>query len=397
MTQTKEVKSSGQVLTLSTSSPADQPRRARNRHAGLRASFVLCVLLPLVAAGVYFATIATDRYAATAGFAIRGIDTGAGVDGIGALTGLASSGSTTSDSYIVLSYLGSRQLLEELDARLDLRGAYAGADVDLLSRLRPDASVEDFVAHWNRRIHTAFDPASGIITVEVQAPDPDHARAIASAVLTLTQSLINDLSATARGDALRFAQEEVAVQETRLRDALAAIRNFRAAEQSVDPAAAAALDIELIARLESQLADVNTRISALRQSLDADAPSLVALRREAEALDVQITARRDAIGTAAPGQGGQRDMTRQLALYEELEVDRGLAQQGYASALVSLEQARRDADRQQRYLAIHQHPQTAETAQYPRSLRNMLVLAFGLVAAWGIGALLTYSVRDHLT
>ena len=90
-------------------------------------------------------------------------------------------------------------------------------------------------------------------------------------------------------------------------------------------------------------------------------------------------------------------MTQQLALYEELEVERSLAQQAYASALVSLEQARRDADRQQRYLAIHLHPQVPESAIYPRSILNMLILCFTCFTAWGIGTLITYSVRDHLT
>ena len=39
----------------------------------------------------------------------------------------------------------------------------------------------------------------------------------------------------------------------------------------------------------------------------------------------------------------------------------------------------------------------AEAAEYPRRLTNILIAAFALVAAWGIGTLVTYSVRDHLT
>jgi capsular polysaccharide transport system permease protein len=350
-----------------------------------------------MAATAYYMTIATDRYAARAGFSIRGVDTSAGIDGIGAITGLASSGSTTSDSYVVLSYLASRELVEAVDAELDLRGAYSATDVDPLSRLEPDANAEEFVNYWQRRIRTQFDPTSGIIEFEVQSFTPEHAREIADAVLRLTQALVNDLSANARSDALRFAREEVELQEVRIRDVLSAIRDFRASEQSVDPSASAALEIQLIASLESRLIDLNARISALRQTLDEDAPSMNALRRNAEALEAQITERRQAIGNNVFDDVGMSAVTQSLALYEELEVERSLVQQAYASALISLEQARRDADRQQRYLAIHLRPQAAQSAEYPRSLRNLLVLSFALVAAWGIGALITYSVRDHLT
>jgi capsular polysaccharide transport system permease protein len=395
-----EIQSSqkGEVLTLrkiSATRTTSIPRRARPNK--LMLSFVLCVLLPLFTATMYFGTIATDRYSASAGFSIRGIDKSAGIDGIGALTGLASSGSTTSDSYIVLSYLASRQLVEALDEELDLRGAYSSPNVDVLSRLAADANIEDLLKYWERRIKTQFDPASGIIEFEVQSFNTEHAREIAAAVLSLTQTLVNELSASARSDALRFAREEVDLQEARLRQALGAIRDFRASEQSVDPSASAALEIELIASLESRLIDVSTRIAVLRQTLDEDAPSLTTLRRSAEALEAQIIERRQAIGNNILDETGISAVTQQLALYEELEVERSLAQQAYASALVSLEQARRDADRQQRYLAIHLRPQEAQSAEYPHSLRNLLVIGFALIAAWGIGALLTYSVRDHLT
>jgi capsular polysaccharide transport system permease protein len=388
----------GRVLTLGNTAvvgPDDRPQYRRPRW--LLVSFILCVALPLIAATIYFATLATDRYAARAGFSIRGIDTNAGIDGIGALTGLASTGSTTSDSYIVLSYLASRELLEAVDRQLDLRGVYSSRDVDMLSRLASEATVEDFLEYWNRRIQTQFDPTSGIIEFEVQSFSPEHAREIAAVVLRLTQTLVNELSANARSDALRFAREEVELQEARLRQALGAIRDFRASEQSVDPSASAALEIELIASLEARLIDVNARIAALRQTLDENAPSLTALRRNADALAAQIVERREAIGSEILGESGVSAVSQQLALYEELEVERSLAQQAYASALASLEQARRDADRQQRYLAIHLRPQAPESAHYPRSPRNLMILGFALVAVWGIGTLITYSVRDHLT
>ncbi|WP_136644327.1 lipopolysaccharide biosynthesis protein [Tabrizicola sp. YIM 78059] len=398
LTPNAPLPASGEVISVIRPNATQRGQSSPVRsYRGILLSFIVFVCLPLLAATAYYAAIATDRYAARAGFSVRGMDMKSGVDGLGAITGLASSGSTTSDSYIVLSYLGSRELVEALDRELDLRGVYSSANVDPLSRLAQDATIEDFVAYWQRHIHTQFDPASGIIEFEVQSFSADHARRIGDMVLTLTQKLVNDLSASARNDALRFAREDVALQEARLRKALTAIRDFRASEQSVDPSASAALEVELIAGLESRLSDLNARIAALSQTLDDNAPSLVALRRDAEALTAEILQRRKAIGGDASDSTGSSAVTRQLAIYEELEVERSLAQQAYASALASLEQARRDADRQQRYLAIHLRPQTAESAKYPRSLRNLFVLGFALFAAWGIGVLLTMSVRDHLT
>jgi capsular polysaccharide transport system permease protein len=360
-------------------------------------SFVLCVVFPLGLAVAYYGWIATDRFASRAGFSIRGIESGSGLDGLGALTGLASAGSTTADTYVVLDYLRSRRLLEDIDARLSLRTVFSDPEIDRLSRLAADAPIEDFVEYWNRRIHTQSDPTSGIIEFEVQSVTPDHAYQIGQAVLELTQILVNDLSASARQDALSFARDEVDLQEARLRAALEQIRNFRNAEQSVDPTASAALEIELLSGLEARLIDINARIAAQRESLNETAPSLVMLRREAAALAAQIEDRRHGIGGTLIEDGGTSAVTAQLAAFETLDVERRLAEQSYASALNSLEQARRDADRQQRYLAIHIWPQTPEKSEYPRRTRNIFLAGFMFFATWGIGTLLTYSVRDHLS
>ena len=372
-----------------------RPQQRRRRI--LLWSFILCVLLPLILVIYYYVMIATDRYGSTAGFSVRGIENSTGIDGLATLTGLASTGSTTADSYIVLKYLESRSLLEKLDRELSLREVYSDADIDFLSRMDADIAIEDFVDYWLSRVNTEFDPSSGIIEFTVQSFSTEHALTIAERMIQLTQNLVNKLSENARQDSLKFAQEEVNLQEQRLRNALDAIRNFRTIEQSVDPTATAALDIQLLADLEARLIDINAKIAVQRKTLDEEAPSLVLLRRQAEALDTQIAKRRAEISGKLREDIDTSAITAQLTQFETLDVERRFAEQSYASALNSLEQARRDADRQQRYLAIHLHPQAAEISEYPKRLRNSLLAVFILFAGWGIGVLIIYSVRDHLT
>ena len=403
MTQAKRAEAvpadtSNKVLELSKppapKQAAIRPQKLRRRR--LLLSFVLCVLIPLAAAVAYYGVVATDRYAARAGFSVRGIEAGGTLDGLGALTGLASSGSTKSDSYIVLDFLHSRRLVEDLDAKHDLRGRFADAHIDFFSRMDRDAPIEEFLDHWNQRLSTQYDAASGIIEFEVQSTSPQHARDVALSILGLSQDLVNKLSNDARQDSLKFARSEVALQEARLRQSLDHIRQFRNAEQSIDPSASAALDIGLLSDLETRLVDAKARIAAQRETLDDTAPSLVALHREVRALQEQIDQKRMEIG-AVQKEDGAMAVGALLERYETLQVERELAERAYASALTSLEQARRDADRQQRYLAVHMAPEIPEKAEYPRRWRNILVAAFALFSVWGIGALLAYSVRDHLT
>lgn len=61
-------------------------------------------------------------------------------------------------------------------------------------------------------------------------------------------------------------------------------------------------------------------------------------------------------------------LTGQLATYETLEVERNFAQQAYTSALSSLEKARVEADRQERYLAVYSTPAVPQYPLYPRRI-----------------------------
>lgn len=371
-------------------------RRPRSRRRFVLAlSFLLCVAVPSMLGALYFAFFASDRYVSGAGFAVRGIDAGGGTDFLGAVTGLASTGSTTSDSYILLDYLKSRDLVERLEQDFPLRESFGRQDADMLSRLDPSSEIEHVVDYWASRITTSFAPSTGIVKFEVEAFTPEDAQKLAALVLDHGKALVNELSIRARRDALAHAEEEVARAEARLKQALDAVRTFRETERSIDPAGDARAQTELIGGLERQLADLKARIAALRPSVSPNAPSLRNLVRQAEALAQQISAAREGL---AAGETGDEpaSLSGQLASFETLEIERSFAQKAYASAFSSLEKARIEAGRQQRYLAVYSAPAIPQYPAYPRRLLNSLLLLGGLCTAWGIGALIAYAVRDHM-
>ena len=369
-----------------------RPRSLRRRILAL--SFLLCVALPAGLGALYFGFWASDRYLSGAGFAVRGMEASGGTDFLGAVTGLASTGSTTSDSYILLDYLRSRDLVEKLERDFPLRERYGAKSADFLSRLDPASEIERVVGYWGRRVTTSFTPSTGIVKFEVEAFTPEDAQTLASLVLSYSRDLVNALSIRARRDALAHAEEEVARAEARLSQALDALRNFRETERSIDPLGDARAQTELIGGLERQLVDVRARIAALRPSVAPNAPSLRSLLRQAEALEQQIASERAGSGR---GHGGkQTGLSGQIASFETLETERSFAQQAYASAFSSLEKAGIEAGRQQRYLAVYSTPALPEYPAHPRRLANSLLLLGGLCAAWGIGVLIAYAVRDHM-
>lgn len=363
----------------------------------LRLSFVMFVVIPFLLGGLYYTLIASDRYVSSAGFAVRKMDAGGGSGLIGVFTGLSGAGSTTSDSYIVLNYLKSQDLVRALERDVDFDGKYAKDNVDIFSRLNPTLGIEHKVKYWQSMIKTTFNASSGVVTFDVEAFSAKDAQAIATLVLVKTRELVNVLSKKAREDSVHFANAEVEHTEKRLKKVLAGLQQFRENEHSIDPVLTAQLQTEMLGNLETHLLNINTRINTLSKSVDQDSPVIRALQNQSDALEKQIEAR--AAGANVHGVKPERDkaLTGILSRYENLLVEKSFAEQAYASALSSLEAARVEADRQQSYLAVYSKPAIPDQALYPQRLLDIFLLLVSLLGLWGIGTLIVYSVRDHLS
>ena len=368
------------------------PSRVKRRRYALWISFLLFFVMPSSAFVYYYAFIASDRYASSASFVVRGLEGGGASDLVGSFTGFTSAGSTTSDSYVIRRYLASPDLIQNLERKFAISAHYGQSEIDVISRYMADQPFEQLVNYWQRRISTTYDSTSGIVTFEIQAFDADTTLVYAKAILEATDTLINDLSEQAQLDSVQFSTQEVERAEGRLFDRQMALRNFRSASGEVNPVVNAQLEAELIASLETQLADANAQLQSVVSVLDPNAQIIQELNRRIQGLQTQINARRAAIGNTGEGTRSAKN----LAEFEGLQLEQTFAQQRYASALSSLEQARIDADRQQRYLAIFSRPLLPQDAIYPYRWRNALLAIAACFVFWAIGTLVSYAVRDHL-
>lgn len=355
-------------------------------------TYVLFVLLPFLLIAFYFLFIASDRYASGAGFAVRNMSAQSGTDLLGSVTGLVGSGTSTSDSYIVVKFLESRDLLQSLIDETDFLQIYGNNAIDAISRIPEDLLIEERLKSWKRYIDASFDPSSGIIRFEVQAFQPEEAHLIASKILEQVKVLTNELSEQARKDSMSYAEQELALAEARLLEARTDLRLFRKNTNSVDLSASAMAQIELLANLEKELIEIKARIEVLKESLNEDAPSIKALERKAEALEFQISEKSGGLKIT----GQSNELSSLLANQEELQTQKTFAETAYASAMASLEAARMEASRNQRYLAIYTHPSLPEYPIYPKRLLYSLFAFIGLNLLWALGMLIAFSVQDHL-
>lgn len=390
--QNIHVLNSPEVLKRSYSS---QKRRRRWTIA----SFIMLVLAPLVVVAYYFTSVAADRYAVETKFAIRTASGSAPADLFGIVSSVSSTTSTTTDSYIIVDFIESRDLIDRLNERLNIVQIYSHSSADLLTRLDPEKSVEDIVKYMSRMISVYYDTSSQIITLEVQAFTAEDAERVSAAILEICDILVNQISERARLDAMRSAEKEVARVEAQLDKHRQALTEFRQSQQDIDPSASAGAQIQLLSQLEGQLAASRAQLDSLLGFLSQDAPSVRILKSQIEATERQLEDQKRRLGAGdQPGTtqlGSTSTLTSRVGTYEDLAVDLQFLQQAYVTALSSREAARLEADRAQRYLAAFVQPTTPQSATYPKRIQNIMIFAGFAVMLWGIGVMIVYIIREH--
>lgn len=371
--------------------PPARAMRTRRRHILTFMSFLLLVVLPSALTGWYLWTRAVDQYASYVGFSVRQEDMSSPLD---ILQGMGDiSGSSSSDTDILYEFLQSQRLVADLDAEIGLREIWGKPEQDPIFSFDPSGSIEDLVDYWERMV-TIDDGGTGLIDVRVLAFEPADATLIAERLFARSSEMINELSAIAQEDTVRYAREDLQEAETRLTESRTALTRFRNANQMVDPAADLESQAGLLGGLQAQLVEALIQLDLLQEQTRTSDPRIAQAERRIEVIEARIAEERRKLGLGS-GEDGEEAYADLVGEFERLAIEREIAEKMYAAALSSFDGARADARRQTRYLAAHVAPTMAETARFPKRISLWLLVTIGLGLAWSIMVLVGYSLRDR--
>ena len=385
----------GSIAVFPNRNRADEaPHSAPCRRLPWRAlSFIVVVAVPTVLAAIYFLFIATDQYVAEFRFSLRTVEPIRSELG-GIFQGNVLPSPVGVDSYAVVQYLGSRDIIDDLSKTLDLREMFARPEADWWARLQLPVSIEELVRYWKSQVDAFYDLTNGSIIVRARAFTPDDALKLAQGIYASAERLVNDLSARARHDTLRNSEKEVHRAERRLKTALARLSEFRDRQGLIDPHKTADATQALAGRLRDEIVRADTELSTVRHYMRADAPSVKMLEARIQSLQGQLQSVESEVTNTERSRS--EVLSQVMGSYEQLDSERTFAEKAYQHALEALDRARMNADRQQVYIAGFVQPSLPEEALYPRRLRSVGITLLLCCALWLIGAFTLRTVREHL-
>lgn len=374
-------------------------------------SFLVMVALPLAVIALYLFAFAAPQYMAEFRFSVTEVTPPTAGGSTSSPSSSGTSGSPmmamasaalgggggihggSQQNYVVIDYLRSRQVIDELSKTLPVEQVYGRDGVDWFSRFNTARSRERFVDYWQRMVTTNFDPITGLAKVEVYAFSPEDAYKVASTLVDLSETLVNDISGRSRQDAITYSENEVKRARRELDGRRADLAAFRAREGVIDPTpSVVSTNITVAAGLQTMLSQLEAdRATLKQQNVDERSPAAQAVTARINATKLQIQGVEREV---AHDRTGRDTLAKVVAEFDKLEVERQYAQSTVLNALQNLDRARSNAAAQHMYLTPYVRPVLPTSPAGPLISKILTLFGLGLFSFWLCGLLIVRAIRQ---
>lgn len=362
--------------------------KQRVRSLGLL--FVVTVVIPVVCSIFYFVFAASDVYISESRYVVRSPEKSA-PSSLGLLLkggGFANAGD---QMYAAQSYLSSRDALKELNENKKFEAAYSNSGISVFDRFDPiglDDSFEALFRYYLSKVGLEFDSATSITTLKVRAYDAATARDVNERMLQMAEATVNRLNVRGRKDLIQFASAEVDQAKDRSRRAALALSAFRNKYGLLDPEKQAAVQLQMISKIQDQLIASRTQLAELL-TYAPQSPQVPVLRTRVAELEGEV--RRES-GQIA---GDRQSLAASAGKYQELMLETEFAGKQLTAAMASLQEAQNDARRKQAYIERIAEPNLPDSSLEPRRIRGILTTLLMSLIVWGVLVMLFAGVREH--
>lgn len=349
---------------------------------------MLMVILPTLVAIFYYGFIAADVYISESRFVVRSPERQT-ASPLGVLLKGTGFSRSLDDSYTIQDYILSRDALLVLDQKYDLRTSFNGGDfLSSFPGLDWDNSFENMHRYYQKVVNVQFDTVTAIGALSVRSFNAEDAYKINAYLLDKAEQLVNQLNERARQDLINFAEKEVGKAEENAKKAAVALASYRNQKGVIDPERQTAIPLQQIAKLQDELIATKGMLLQLQMNTKEN-PQVPMLQKRIKLLQEEIESESQKIT------GGSKSLASKAAEFQRLALDKEFSDKQLASTMMSLEQARNEAQRQQLYLERIAQPNLPDSALEPRRLRAVAaVFILGLIA-WGVLTMLIAGIKEH--
>jgi capsular polysaccharide transport system permease protein len=200
--------------------------------------------------------------------------------------------------------------------------------------------------------------------------------------------MVNRLNERGRKDLVRYAQTEVDQAKARSQTTAMALAAYRNRLGIVDPEKQAAVQMQMISKLQDNLIAAKTELVQL-QRYTPENPRIPVVGTQIGTIQHEIDRE---LGKVA---GNRHSLAASTVQFQRLVLENEFAEKQLAAALASLEDARSETQRKQAYVERIVQPNLPDDPVEPRRLRGIIATLVLALVAYGILRMLLAGVKEH--
>lgn len=363
----------------------DIARRRRRKLVLLLTRLSFFVFLPTLIVGYYYYFIATPMYATKSEFLIlKAESSGGGMGGLLSGTQFA----TNQDAIAVQSYLTSKDAMLRLNEDAGFMNHFMNPRIDAIQRLEENPSNEDAYKIFKKVIHIGYDPTEGVIKMEVIAAEPKLSSTFSKALISYAEERVDNLSLRKRESQVSDAERSFKNADEERRFAQERLVRLQQEGSILDPEGKISSLRGQINNIEVQLQEKELQLAALLDNNRPNRAKVEGAQGDVRRFSALLERLNSQMTSASQGENSLAELTAQIQL---AQADVSTRDMMLASALEQLEQTRREAASQARYLTTSVEPVPSQDPTYPRKFENT-ILAFLVFAGIYLMISLTASI-----
>jgi capsular polysaccharide transport system permease protein len=364
-------KQSSKVKELLAKSEWQDQGQTQREKSTKNLQFLLLVVLPIVLTGFYLFAVATPLYEAKSVVAItRSVDAGEGRNS--GLLGGFQGPSNLPDMFRAHAFIGSRAMMDALEAQSGLVTRLSSREIDPIRRLRtiPVLAVTK-QAQFDRFVSSAVDIQSGLLSLYVRAPDKQSALDISNDLLTNSAEQVNSLGRSVFAERQALADYTLTIAQEQMTAAQQALLRLQIKHQESDPRNRIEQIYGTIRSLESEAQSLDNQVRRAEISGIGQSDQTLQTAALRDGLRQQVAIERQRL--VADSVDGGISLNNLLMKYELAQLDVDLAKETVTSAITAKAQTGQAATLNRSLFQIVVPPRVSEAPLHPN---NPMLLLF---------------------
>ena len=338
---------------------------------------------------IYILFIKSELFESSSNIIIKSLNTKAA--NFGGFSFLIPNTESAQDVFLIKTYIESFDELNKLDKKFNLKKHYSSNDVDIVERLKPWNTKEDFLKLYQNRLVFIYDQQSGIVTIGFLHTNPQKSYEIVKQLIKDANEQLNYYNKLIAKKQLKFIKEEVEKNKNALEESIKKLEEFQNKYIILDPTQTAASEFALLSNLKASLIQKEAQLNEMSQYMNSKSFEIVRLKGEIKNLKKTIAKIKKALANPK-----KKALNVYIFEFERLKGLVELNKDLYKQSLLQLEQLKSEVNKNSKILLEITKPTIPQSYKYPEKFKDVVTLFLILALLYGVIVLIRAIIKEHI-